>query len=160
MVFGAVAALYAVSRSSRYGPPALSKCMLRAGRPAVTILIWLRSRARRAHRVADGIDAATASGTITAEEDGYCTKLARRMSRSDLEPARWDDAGVPGGRPQRRARRASAGPGGAERRRLIPMNGSIRQCNGLFDLTCSTVLSNRASSCRAAAAAAARYARL
>jgi hypothetical protein len=35
---------------------------------------------------------ATASGTITAEEDGYCTRSARGMSQSDLGPARWDGA--------------------------------------------------------------------
>jgi hypothetical protein len=57
----------------------------------------------------------------------------------------------------RAARRAPAGPkaepcaapggGGAQRSRLDPMNGSVRQCNNLFDLTCSAVLSNRSTSC-------------
>jgi hypothetical protein len=47
---------------------------------------------------------------------------------------------------------ADAGPAAPQAPPLSPMNGSIRQCNDLFDLICSTVLLNKSTRSGTAAA--------
>ena len=65
---------------------------------------------------AGGLDAAAASGTIEAEDDGLAPHSSPgcRLTRLDWWYCYgWDGAGVPGGRPNAEPGAGSAGPGAA-----------------------------------------------